>query len=158
MNAGNNLAEVQEIKTNVAVIGGGPAGMAAALSAYNEDVKTLIIERDLELGGILQQCIHNGFGLTYFKEELTGPEYSQRFIDRISETEIDVLLNTMVIDIAPDKTITALNSKRGIIKIKPNSIILCMGCRERTRGAINIPCTIPAGVYSAEMAQKLINM
>ncbi|MHA1820214.1 MAG: NAD(P)/FAD-dependent oxidoreductase [Promethearchaeota archaeon] len=146
------------IQTDVAVIGGGPAGMAAALSAHKKGVKVLIIERDFELGGILQQCIHNGFGLRYFKEELTGPEYAQRFINKIKETDIEVLLDTMVIDLKPDKTIIGMNKDKGIIKIKPKAIVLTMGCRERTRGAINVPGTRPAGVYSAGMAQRIINM
>ncbi len=153
----NNI-KPEVIITEVAVIGGGPAGMAAALVAEKEGTKVTIIERDFELGGILQQCIHNGFGLKYFKEELTGPEYAQRFIDQIKNSTIQVLLDSMVIDLAPDKTITVLNSKRGLIKIRARAVILGMGCRERTRGAICIPGTRPSGVYTAGMAQRLINM
>ncbi|MHA1730224.1 MAG: NAD(P)/FAD-dependent oxidoreductase [Promethearchaeota archaeon] len=149
---------INEILVNVAVIGGGPAGMGAALAAYKAEVKVIIIERDFELGGILQQCIHNGFGLSYYKEELTGPEYAQRFIEDIKQTRIQVLLDSMVINITPDKVITVINSDRGIIKVKADSIVLAMGCRERTRGAINIPGTRPAGIYSAGTAQRLINM
>jgi NADPH-dependent 2,4-dienoyl-CoA reductase/sulfur reductase-like enzyme len=158
VNNNSKDGEFEIIEANVVVIGGGPAGMAAALAAHNKIGDTLIIERDYELGGILQQCIHNGFGLNYFKEELTGPEYAQRFIDAIMLSDVRVFLETMVIDITPDKTITALNAKMGIVKIKAQSIVLAMGCRERTRGAINIPGTRPAGVYSAGMAQRLINM
>jgi NADPH-dependent 2,4-dienoyl-CoA reductase/sulfur reductase-like enzyme len=149
----NNMLE-----TDVAIIGGGPAGLAAALAANKEGVKVTIIERDFELGGILQQCIHNGFGLRYFKEELTGPEYAQRFIDLLEKTKIDVKLNSMVIDLTPDKILTILNKKLGIVKIKAKSVVLGMGCRERTRGAINVPGTRPAGVFSAGTAQRLINM
>jgi len=151
-------SNITHIDTDVAIIGGGPAGMAAALSAHSQGVKVTIIERDFELGGILQQCIHNGFGLRYFKEELTGPEYAQRFIDKVKTTDIQVLLNSMVIDLNADKTITAMNTKLGLLKIHPKSIILCMGCRERTRGSICTPGTRPAGVYTAGMAQRLINM
>lgn len=150
--------QTEEIVADVAIIGGGPAGMAAALSAHKEGAKVVIIERDFELGGILQQCIHNGFGLRYFKEEYTGPEYSQKFIDQIKQTNIEVLLDSMVIDLAADKTITAMNVDRGIIKVRPKSVVLSMGCRERTRGAINVPGTRPAGVYTAGMAQRMINM
>lgn len=153
-----STCEIENIDADVAVIGGGPAGMAAALEAHKKGAKVVIIERDFELGGILQQCIHNGFGLRYFKEEYTGPEYSQKFIDEIKETNIQVLLDSMVIDLAPDKTITAMNTNYGLIKVKPKSVILAMGCRERTRGAINVPGTRPAGVYTAGMAQRMINM
>jgi len=148
---------MQEV--DLVVIGGGPAGMAAAISAYKNQVKSiLIIEREKELGGILQQCIHNGFGLHHFKEELTGPEYAARFIDEVDSLDIPYKLNTMVIDIKSDKTITAISSKDGLMHIRPKAIILGMGCRERTRGALNIPGSRPAGILTAGAAQKFVNM
>lgn len=143
---------------DVAVIGGGPAGMAAALEANKLGVKVIILERDVELGGILQQCIHNGFGLMHFKEELTGPEYAQRFINEIKAKDIDVWLKSMVINLSSDRVLTVINSKRGLVHIKAKSVILAMGCRERTRGAINIPGTRPAGIFPAGQAQRFINM
>jgi NADPH-dependent 2,4-dienoyl-CoA reductase/sulfur reductase-like enzyme len=147
------------VKTEVAIIGGGPAGLAAALSCYRHGIRNImILERDEHLGGILQQCIHNGFGLHWFGEELTGPEYAQRFIDEIRKTGISCLLNTMVIEIKEDKTIYAVNSRNGLMEIKANAVILAMGCRERTRGALRIPGGRPAGVYTAGMAQRLINI
>ncbi len=118
----------------------------------------MIVERDNELGGILQQCIHNGFGLKYFKAELTGPEYSQRFIDQLKDTNIQVFLNSMVINLTPDHFITAINPNLGIIKIQAKSIVIAMGCRERTRGAINIPGMRPAGIFPAGQAQRFMNM
>lgn len=144
---------------DIVVIGGGPAGLAAAVEAKKNGADSiLIIERDRELGGILQQCIHNGFGLHEFKEELTGPEYAERFIDQVRELEIEYKLDTMVLNISEDKTVTAVNSKDGLINIKAKSIILSMGCRERTRGAINIPGTRPSGIFTAGTAQRYINM
>ena len=141
------------------VVGGGPAGLAAAYEAYNDGVKKiLIIERDNELGGILNQCIHNGFGLHTFKEELTGPEYAQRFINMLEDTGVEVKLGTMVLDIDKDKTVHAINPEEGYITLKGKAIILAMGCRERTRGAINIPGDRPSGVFTAGAAQRYINM
>ena len=141
------------------VVGGGPAGLAAAYEAYNDGVKNiLIIERDNELGGILNQCIHNGFGLHTFKEELTGPEYAQRFINMLEDTDVEVKLGTMVLDIDKDKNIHAINPEEGYITLKGKAIILAMGCRERTRGAINIPGDRPSGVFTAGAAQRYINM
>lgn len=147
------------MQVDIAIIGGGPAGLAAASAAYDAGVKDiLIIERDNELGGILNQCIHNGFGLHTFHEELTGPEYAGRYIDQVKEKDIPYLLHTIVVDIAPDKTITAMNKEQGVFQIRAEAVILAMGCRERPRGALNIPGYRPAGIYSAGTAQRYVNM
>lgn len=141
------------------IVGGGPAGLAAAISARKNGVNDiLILERDKELGGILNQCIHNGFGLHTFKEELTGPEYAERYMAMVREQKIDCWLNTMVIDISKEKVITLAGRERGLIRIQAKSIILAMGCRERSRGALNIPGYRPAGIFSAGTAQRLVNM
>ncbi|MBQ9086471.1 MAG: FAD-dependent oxidoreductase [Clostridia bacterium] len=146
-------------RVNLVIIGGGPAGMSAAIAAYEEGERDiLILERDSSLGGILQQCIHNGFGLHKFGEELAGPEYAWRYEKRVKELGIPYQLNTMVLDISDDKIITATNSQEGIFTIQAMAIILAMGCRERPRGALNIAGHRPAGIYSAGMAQKLVNM
>lgn len=141
------------------IIGGGPAGLAAAVEIYNEGVTDiLILERDIQLGGILQQCIHNGFGLHEFKEELTGPEYAQRFIDKVEELEIPYKVNTMVLDITENKEIHVINSEDGYMILKAKAVVLAMGCRERTSGAISLPGTRPAGVITAGTAQYYLNM
>ena len=141
------------------IIGGGPAGLAAAVAAKDNGIDNImILERDKSLGGILQQCIHNGFGLHTFKEELTGPEYAARFIEQVEERGIEYKLNTMVMDISPEKVVTATNREDGILLLQANAIILAMGCRERSRGALNIPGYRPAGIYSAGTAQHLVNM
>lgn len=141
------------------VIGGGPAGLAAALSAYENGLKKiLIIERDRELGGILNQCIHNGFGLHYFKEELTGPEYAGRFIEMLRDTEVEVMTDTMVLEITKGRQVHCINSKNGYQILNAGAIVLAMGCRERTRGAISIPGTRPAGILTAGAAQRYVNI
>ena len=144
---------------DIVIIGGGPAGLAAAVAARKEGIKDiLILERDGVLGGILNQCIHNGFGLHTFKEELTGPEYAARFIDMVEAENIPYLLNTMVLEINKDKEVTIINREEGLTVIKARAIILAMGCRERPRGALNIPGYRPAGIYSAGTAQRFVNM
>ena len=141
------------------VVGGGPAGLAAAYEAFLNGVNNiLIIERDKELGGILNQCIHNGFGLHTFKEELTGPEYADRFIKLVENTNIEIKLDTMVLEIEEDKKIHAINTEDGYMILEAKSIILAMGCRERTRGAIGIPGDRPAGIFTAGAAQRYINI
>lgn len=147
------------MKTEIAIIGGGPAGLAAAVAAREAGVEDiLIIERDNELGGILNQCIHNGFGLHTFKEELTGPEYAERYIEKVEELQIPYMLHTIVVDIGEDKVITVMNKERGMFRIEAEAVILAMGCRERSRGALNIPGYRPAGIYSAGTAQRYVNM
>ncbi len=149
----------ERFEKSLVIIGGGPAGMAAAVAAYEAGIRDiLILERDTALGGILRQCIHNGFGLHRFGEELTGPEYAYRYEEKVREYGIPFMLDTMVIDIDESKTVTAMNTENGIFIIDAKAIILAMGCRERPKGALNIAGTRPAGIYTAGTAQKFVNM
>ena len=151
------------MNTKIAIIGGGPAGLAAAVSAFDAGVKDVVIlERDDKLGGILNQCIHNGFGLHTFKEELTGPEYAERFIEKVRERNIECLLKTIVVDLSESQgggvTVTAMSAEKGMFEIQAEAVVLAMGCRERPRGALNTPGYRPAGIYSAGTAQRYVNI
>jgi NADPH-dependent 2,4-dienoyl-CoA reductase/sulfur reductase-like enzyme len=144
---------------DVAVIGSGPAGMAAAIRAKEEGAEhVLILERQEQLGGLLHQCVHNGFGLFYFGQDLTGPEYGHRFAGKVKDLGIQVLLETMVTRISPDRQITAVNNREGVLCLTPKSIVLAMGCRERSRGQLNVPGTRPAGIFTAGTAQRFVNV
>lgn len=150
-----------DVQKKLVIIGGGPAGLAAAMEAYRNGIASediLIIERDRELGGILNQCIHAGFGLHMFGEELSGPEYSGRFIEEVKEAGIGYVTNSMVLSMSEDRVVTFVSPEMGFVRMKAGAIVICTGCRERTRGALNIPGTRPAGIYSAGTAQRYVNI
>lgn len=148
-----------DLEADVTVIGSGPAGLTAALHAHESGAKNvLLLEREEELGGILKQCIHNGFGLEQFKKDYTGPEYAERLIEDLGKTNVQYFLNTMVLSLSPDKAITAVSPGKGLFHIRSKSVVLAMGCRERPRGSISIPGTRPAGVYTAGVAQRFVNI
>ncbi len=149
---------MKTLSFDVVIIGGGPAGMAAALKAREIGATTLILERDVRLGGILNQCIHQGFGLHYFGEEMTGPEYAHRFAKMVEKEDVTVMLESMVLSLSEDKTLKVLSAEYGLLEIKAGAVVLAMGCRERTAGAIALPGARPAGIYTAGMAQKICNL
>lgn len=147
------------MKKEIVIIGGGPAGMAAAVAAYDAGIRDiLILERDNALGGILRQCIHNGFGLHRFGEELTGPEYARKYECQVKDRDIQFMLDTMVIEVSPDRVVTAMNRENGIFTIEAEAVILAMGCRERPKGALNIAGARPSGIFTAGTAQKFVNI
>ena len=147
------------MEADVTVVGSGPAGLVAALHAHESGARdVLLLEREEELGGILKQCIHNGFGLEQFKKDYTGPEYAERLIEEVEKTDVRRFLNTMVTAVAPDRTVTAVNPEDGVFEVKSKSVVLAMGCRERPRGSISIPGTRPAGIYTAGVAQRFVNI